>query len=97
MDKTQFIEDCFNRGICRKQRAVKYTESKPRDYEYTEKDIQEVYSFDDIITNGDRMWANYVSPNPECYNEPSYYGTRESHTPIRKRKMINGKLLIVEE
>lgn len=97
MNKAEFIEECFNRGICRKKRALEYVKNKSKNYEYTEKDLENVYSFDDAITNGTRMWANYVSPDPEGINQENLWAFDSEHVPIRRRKLIDGKFVVVDK
>ena len=85
MTKKEFILECHNRGICRKSRAIKYTEDKPKDYDYTDKDFENVFSFDDIITNGDRLWASYVDGD-DTSRVSSYQPKYDDHTQINRKE-----------
>lgn len=66
MKFNDFISACINRGICRKSAADKYISDKPIDYDYTDKDFENVFDFDE----GESDWAEYVS-GKDCF--PKWY------------------------
>ena len=88
MTKKEFITECFNRGICRKSRAINYTKNKPKDYDYADKDFEAVFSFDDILSDGYRDWAAYRSGD-DTAGMINYQPRLEHHTPIRRREVKN--------
>lgn len=47
MDKDRFLKECSKRGVCKREVAKQYVKSKGENYEFTEKDFEEAFRFED--------------------------------------------------